>query len=268
MRRALRLVLALAALAAGSCDVGVRTTEVVPLDSSAKPLRVGMEIAYKPFEFVDETGKPAGFDVDLTAAVAKHLGRDVEHVNLGFDTLINELVSGRIDVICSGMSYTDERAKTVDFTRPYAGSPMWMLASTALVKNGASLDDLDQSGTKIAVQRGTTGEMKARARFKKAEFLVFGTQGEAGDTVATGRAHLFVYDKVTIETLHDGHKDTTRVLPGDLGQESYCMAVAKGSPLKAQIDAFLAAETKKGGKVDELLSKWVPGWEQYRVRDE
>src|SRR6185503_19251672 len=101
---------------------------------------------------------------------------------------------------------------------------------------------------KIAVQRGTTGETKARARFPRAEFLVFGTQGEAGDTVATGRAHLFVYDKVTIETLQAERKDTTRILPGDLGQESYCMAVAKGSPLKAQSDAVLAQETKPGRK--------------------
>jgi polar amino acid transport system substrate-binding protein len=263
MRIRIALALALAGLAA--CGKPAEPAK------GAAPLRVGMEIAYKPFEFVDETGKPAGFDVDLTKAVAERLGRPVEHVNLGFDTLINELTSGRIDVICSGMSYTDERAKTVDFTRPYAGSPMWMLASSQLVKEGTSLDALDAPGTKIAVQRGTTGETKARARFKKVkdeDFLVFGTQGEAGDTVATGRAHLFVYDKVTIETLHGEHKDTTRILPGDLGQESYCMAVAKGSPLKAQIDAFLADETKKGKKVDELLAKWVPGWEQYRVRDQ
>jgi len=267
MRIDFRLAAILTGFACAACDAGVKTTEVVPMNSAGKPLRVGMEIAYKPFEFVDETGKPAGFDVDLVTAVAAHLGRPVECVNLGFDTLINELTSGRIDVICSGMSYTEERAKTVDFTRSYAGSPMWMLACAAKVKEGTQLDAFDKPDVQIAVQRGTTGEQKARARFPHAEFLVFNTQGEAGDTVATGRAHLFVYDKVTIETLHDQHKDTTRILPGDLGQESYCMAVAKGSPLKAQIDEFLAAETKPGRKVDEFLKKWVPGWEQYRVRD-
>jgi polar amino acid transport system substrate-binding protein len=262
MKTRVTLGLALAAAFLGACGA-----KDAPKDAAAAPLRVGMEIAYKPFEFVDETGKPAGFDVDLVTALAAHLGRPVECVNLGFDTLINELTSGRIDVICSGMSYTDERAKTVDFTRSYAGSPMFVLAGVEKVKEGTSLDDLDKPDVKIAVQRGTTGETKARERFKKADFLVFGTQGEAGDTVATGRAHLFVYDKVTIETLHEQHKDTTRILAGDLGQESYCMAVAKGSPLKAQIDAFLAEETKPGRKVDELLKKWVPGWEQYRVRD-
>ncbi len=262
MRPFFSLAAVFAALAATSCDVGGKPVAKV------QPLRVGMEIAYKPFEFVDEkTGKPAGFDVDLVTAVADRLGRPVECVNLGFDTLINELTSGRVDVICSGMSYTEERAKTVDFTRPYAGSPMWMLACAEKVKDGAPVESLDRPDVKIAVQRGTTGETKARARFPHAEFLVFGSQGEAGDTVATGRAHLFVYDKVTIETLHDEHKDATRILPGDLGQESYCMAVAKGSALRAQIDAFLADETKPGKKVDELLAKWVPGWEQYRVRD-
>jgi polar amino acid transport system substrate-binding protein len=261
MRTLVTLSALVAALAAAACDAGSKPAP------TTKPLRVGMEIAYRPFEFVDETGKPAGCDVDMMTAVAHHLGTTPEFVNLGFDSLINELNSGRIDVICSGMSYTDERAKVVDFTRPYAGSPMWMLACSAKVKEGASVESLDRADVQIAVQRGTTGETKARAKFPHAEFLVFNTQGEAGDTVATDRAHLFVYDKVTIETLHEEHKDATRILAGDLGQESYCMAVAKGSPLKAKIDEFLAKETKPGGKVDACLAKWVPGWEQYRVRD-
>jgi len=117
------------------------------------------------------------------------------------------------------------------------------------------------------VQRGTTGEKKARARYPKAKFLVFDKQTEAGDTVATGRADAFVYDKMSIEQLNKEHPDTTRILPGDLGKETYCMAFKKGSPLRDRTDEFLAEATKPGGKVDELLKKWVPAWEQYRVQD-
>ena len=250
------------AVAGAGCGEGGQA----PSEPGGKPLRVGMEIAYEPFEFVGEDEKPKGFDVDLVAAFAASIGRPVEYVNLAFDALIPELQSSRIDVICSGMSYTDERAKTVDFSRPYAGSPMWMLANTKRVPDAApALDTFDRPEVEIAVQRGTTGETKARARFRHATFLVFEDQAGAGNTLATGRAHLFVYDKMSIEKLHAQHPDTTRVLPGELGQEEYCMAVAKGSPLKAQIDAFLEKETRSGGKVDELLAKWVPAWEQYRV---
>jgi ABC-type amino acid transport substrate-binding protein len=45
------------------------------------------------------------------------------------------------------------------------------------------------------------------------------------------------------------------------------MAFKKGSPLRKSVDEFLAEATKSGGKVDELLKKWVPAWEQYRVQD-
>src|SRR5262245_55540070 len=180
------LLVPLAVLAAtGACGDGS--------PGSWGPLRVGMEVAYPPFEFVGRSDAPEGFDVDLVKAFGDSVGRPVEYVNLGFDTLINELMSNRIDVICSGMSYTDERAKSVDFSRPYAGSPMWMLANTKRVKVVPALDTLDSPDVEIAVQRGTTGETKARARFPRATFLVFETQGAAGDTLATGRAHLFVY---------------------------------------------------------------------------
>src|SRR5262249_27390581 len=158
-----------------------------------------------------ENGKEQGFDVELVQALGENLGRPIECVNLAFDALPAELASGRIDVICSGMSYTAERAEKVDFSRPYAGSPMWVLVSTSRTKPDATIESLAAGGMQIAVQRGTTGETKARARFPKAEFLVFGTQAEAGNTVATGRADVFVYDKMTIESLHQEHADATRI---------------------------------------------------------
>jgi len=118
----------LAALAVTACDKGPAP--------ATEPLRVGMEIAYPPFESMGKDGKtPEGFDVDLVKALGAHLGREVKCVNLGFDVLIDEVNSGRIDLICSGMSYTDLRAQTVDFSRPYASSPMWVLVNTERAKN-------------------------------------------------------------------------------------------------------------------------------------
>jgi polar amino acid transport system substrate-binding protein len=268
LRMRIRIAAGLAVVVAlAGCEKPNDSLTAIPDSPAAQPLRVGMEIAFKPFEFTDEkTGKPAGFDVELVQALGAHLGRRVDLVNVAWDSLIPELTSGRVDLLCSGMSYTEERAKTVDFSRPYAGSPMCALVNVERAKGATTVDDLDKDGMEIAVQRGTTGETKARARFPKAKLLVFETQADAGNTLATGRATAFVYDKNTIDNVHEQHRDTTRILSGDLGQESYCMAVAKGSPLKAEIDEFLETETKPGAKVDELLKKWIPGWEQYRVR--
>ena len=268
LARLLGPLLAAACVAACEHEPAPAGSGAIAAPGSAEPLRVGMEIAYVPFEFMGKDGTtPEGFDVDLVKALGAHLGREVKCVNLAFDVLIDEVNSGRIDVICSGMSATDLRAQTVDFSRPYASSPMWVLVNVERAKNVTALAGLEGANIQIAVQRGTTGEKKARARYPNAKFLVFDKQTEAGDTVSTGRADAFVYDKMSIEQLHTEHPDTTRILPGDLGTETYCMAFKKGSPLRKSVDEFLAEATRPGGKVDELLKKWVPAWEQYRVQD-
>src|SRR5205823_5415581 len=63
--------------------------------AAEKPLVVGMELAYPPFEMRDERGEPAGVSVDLARALGQHLGRQIELQNLPFDGLIPALKTGR-----------------------------------------------------------------------------------------------------------------------------------------------------------------------------
>jgi polar amino acid transport system substrate-binding protein len=163
------------------------------------------------------------------------------------------------------MSYTDERAKSYDFTKPYAQSPMSVLVNTTLAKDVTKLSQLDDPKIKVAVQRGTTGETKARAAFPKATFMLYDTEADAAREVSTGRLHAFVYDFLSVEKFAKQSPDTTRVLDEDLGSERYCIAAKKGSPLTSKIDAFLAVATKPGGKVDELMKKWGLTPEKWRT---
>lgn len=219
-------------------------------------LRVGIEAAYPPFETVNAQNEFEGFDIDLARAVGESLGRPVEFHNAAFDSLPKELDADRIDMICSGMSYTDERAKSYDFTKPYAQSPMSVLVSVARAKDVVKVAQLDDAKVEIAVQRGTTGETKARTAFPKAAIKLFDNEVDAAREVATGRLHAFVYDFMSVEKFAKQYPDTTRVLDESLGAEQYCIAVKKGSPLRAKIDAFLDGAMKPGGKLDELMKKW------------
>ena len=62
--------------------------------SGPKPLVVGMDISYPPFEFYDEKGKPDGVDVRIAEALAKYLGRELKLENTGFDALLLAVPSG------------------------------------------------------------------------------------------------------------------------------------------------------------------------------
>jgi len=230
-----------------------------PSEPGEHPLRVGIEAKYPPFESLKGPGEFEGFDIDLARELGKALGRPVKFEDMDWDALIPSLQSDRIDLVCSGMSWTEERTKLVDFSEPYAQSPMSVLVNTELAKDVTKPAQLDVAGIRIAVQRGTTGATKAKDAFRKADFVEFGTENEAAATVGTGRNHAFVYDFLSVAKYAKQYPDTTRVLDESLGGENYCMAVKKGSPLRAEIDRFLAEAKKEGGAIERLMDRWLPG---------
>lgn len=223
------------------------------------PLRVGIEAKYEPFEKLTASGEFEGFDIDLARELGKSLGRPVKFEDMGWDSLIPSLQSDRIDLVCSGMSWTEERTKLVDFSEPYAQSPMSVLVNTELAKDVTKAAQLDDASVRIAVQRGTTGATKAKAAFQKAHFVEFDTENEAAATVGTGRNHAFVYDYLSVAKYAKQYPQATRVLDESLGAENYCMAVKKGSPLRAEIDRFLSDAKKEGGAIERLMDRWLPG---------
>lgn len=112
------LVLALAVVVVAAIVVGVWLYLSKP--PAKKVLRVGTSPDFPPFEYIDEKGNIVGIDIDLVKALAKKIGYDdVEIVSIDFDGLIPALLNNQIDVIASGMTITEERAKVVAFTIPY-----------------------------------------------------------------------------------------------------------------------------------------------------
>jgi polar amino acid transport system substrate-binding protein len=89
---------------------------------SAGKIIVGSDTAFPPFENV-EGGETVGFDVDLMKAIGEKLGLEVEFMSYKFDALITGVQAGtEFDMIASGMTITDERWQSVDFSDPYINS--------------------------------------------------------------------------------------------------------------------------------------------------
>jgi ABC-type amino acid transport substrate-binding protein len=229
------------------------------------PLRVGIEAKYPPFESTTASGDFEGFDIDLVRALGASLDRTVEFKDMAWDSLIPELQAGRIDLVCSGMSYTDERAQVVDFSEPYAQAPMSVLVSVTRAPEVTKLEQLNGETIHIAAQRGTTGEKKAKAAFPKALIMAYDTESDAGREVAAGRVHAFVYDYLSVEKIAKQYPGQVRILDEGLGAEQYCMVMAKGSPLRPRVDAFLDAAKKPDGTLDTLMKKWLPSPEKLRA---
>ena len=224
---------------------------------AAKPLKVGMELAYPPFEMSDKQGTPSGVSVDLAKALGKHLGREVIIENIAWDGLIPSLKTKKIDLIISSMTITDERKKSISFSIPYAQSNLAILTNPSSgVKN---INDLNQKGKKIAVKKGTTGHIYASKYLKNADLLIFDKENAAVLEVIQKKADGFLYDQLTIYKNWAKHKETTVALlkPFQKSPEYWGAALRKkDTELKKQVDEFIK-KAKSDGTFDALSKKYL-----------
>ena len=104
------------------------------------------------YAYVGEDGKPAGFDVDSMDWIAKHMGFEVTHQPMDWDGIVPALMNKKIDMVCSGMSVSPERAAVVAFSEPY-----YSIKKVILVPADSKLtaDQAIHGPTKLGVQRGT-----------------------------------------------------------------------------------------------------------------
>ena len=238
------LVLAGCGLANGVCAA-----------DAAKPLVIGMELNYPPFEMTDAAGTPTGVGVDLARALGEYLHRPLDIQNMPFEGLIPALKTGRIDLIISSMTATDERRKSIDFSDPYLNTGLAILAK----KSGPiqSIADVDKPGMIVAVKTGTTTADYARDHFKNATVLPLEQDTACALEVVQGKADAFIYDQMSIYQFAKKHPETTRGLLEPFQHESWAIGIQKGNDdLEKQVNAFLADFKAKKG-FDALGDKYL-----------
>ena len=212
----------------------------------AKPLVVGMELAYPPFEMTDTSGKPAGVSVDLATDLARSLGRPLVIQNISFDGLIPALKTGKVDLVISSMTATTERAKSIDFSDPYLSTGLCLLLKKDSSAN--SIADLDRAGVKVAVKKGTTGHLYATNNLKQASVLVLDKESAAVLEVSQGKADAFIYDQMSTYQNWQRNSATTRALLEPFQKEYWAVGIRQGNDaLKRQVNQFLKDYRQQGG---------------------
>jgi polar amino acid transport system substrate-binding protein len=221
--------------------------------SPANQLVIGMELEYPPFETVDDRGAPAGVSADLARALGEHLGREVVIRDYKFKGLTAALSSGKIDLVISSMTATEERAKAIDFSEPYAKIGLALLVQgDSTLTDAASLNSKDIT---IAVKTGTTGEMFADKHLPNAKLLRLDQAGTCAIEVSQGKADAFIYDQSSVLEFAERHPDTTKALPSPIQTENWAIGIRKGNDeLRAQVNAFLEKFRAQGG-FEELAEK-------------
>lgn len=221
----------------------------------ANALIVGMELSYPPFEMTDEQNAPSGVSVDLAQALAAELGKELRIENIPFAGLIPALKTGKIDLIISSMTKTEERSRSIAFSDPYLTTGLCALLSQNA--KAASIDQLDRPGSRVAVKQGTTGHLYAREHMKQAQLLLFEKEAAAILEVAQGKADAFLYDQMSVYMNWKKHSKSTRPLLDPFQKESWAIGIRPGNTeLRTQVNAFLSKFKKEGG-FDRLGDKYL-----------
>lgn len=230
----------------------------------SKALRVGMELAYLPFEMKDSQGNPDGISADIAKAFAKYLGRDIIIENTAWAGLIPSLQTGKLDMVISSMTITPERSEIVAFSEPYAQSYLALLVGPQ--SDVDSITALDQKGKILALKQGTSAHIYAEKYLSNAAVNTFSSESAAMTELIQGKADAFMYDQLTIYRNSLDNPGSKMVSIPAKTSESWGAAFKKeNQELAAKFNAFLQ-EYKAQGGFTELTDKYLK--EEKKIFDE
>lgn len=218
--------------------------------------KIGTDLTFAPFEFQDSEGNYIGIDVDLINKIAEDQGFKVDLRPLGFDSSIQGVQSDQLDGMIAGMSITDERKKTFDFSEPYFDSGIQM----AVHKDNndiTSYDDL--KGKTVAAKIGTESATFLEENKDKYGYSI--KQYEAADALYNALSNnnvQAIFDDYPVLGYAVNNGQPFKLVGDYEVGSSYGFAVKKGQN-KELLDKFNQGlkDLKADGTYDEIVSKYI-----------
>ena len=241
------------------CVAGAQTLP----DLGGRKVVAVTENTFPPLNMIDiRTGKGVGWEYDCFNEVARRLHLVVDWRIGSWDVMIESIRSGQFDVGMDGISVTDERKSQVDFSLPYMHSSLLMLVRSdearfrdaASFRANAKLLAGAQPGTTsfYATSRELLGTPSTSPRIK-----LFDTFGASVQALRGGDVDVVLSDPTGASANMSRAPGVFKVVGPPLPGEDYAFILKKGSPLKAPIDAALAAMSRDG-TIERLNKKWLP----------
>lgn len=264
MKKKLLALSLVAAMAVGvfagcsSSEEPAETTEGTEesAEATGEKYIIATDTVFPPFEFTNEDGDFVGIDVDIINAIAEDQGIDVEIQSLGFDAALLAVQSGQADGVIAGMSITDERKQSFDFSEPYFDADVTM----AVAKGSDVKSYEDLAGKTVAVKTATNGADFAKAiadeyGFTVVEFKDSPTMYQ--DVIAGNTAACFEDYPVMAYNIQQGAELEMPEGATAAGTQ-YGFAVAKGqnAELLEKFNAGLA-NIKENGKFQEIVDTYT-----------
>ncbi|CCF18062.1 ABC transporter, periplasmic solute-binding protein [Pseudorhizobium banfieldiae] len=236
--------------AATSLPAAAQTVENI---KSAGSVKIGMLVDFPPFGIMNENNQPDGYDADVAKLLAKEWGVEAEIVPVTGPNRIPYLQSNQVDLLVASLGITEERAKSVDFSEPYAGISIGVFGAEDAEVTKAE----DLSGKTIGVARASTQDTAVtKIAPQDATIQRFDDDASAVQALLSGQVELIGVSNVVAAQIE-------QAAPGrfnqklELSQQVQGIAVRKGSSeLLEAVNAFLE-KVKADGQLSAIHEKWL-----------
>ena len=216
-------------------------------------LVVGLNAEFAPFEFhtmIDGKDTVAGFDLDLAKAVAKDMGVELEVKELAFDALLTALQNNQVDIVISGVSATEERRKSVDFSEPYYRGVQVLLTTKDNLGKFNSFADL--KGKKIGLQLSSLQDRLMNTLLPDGNYTKIESMNTLFLSLKSKQIDGIVTTKVVCQMAMAANPEfviaeKVKIDDSSLNSPGVAVAMRKNSAaLKAQIDSTVKRLTTSG----------------------
>lgn len=231
-----------AATETAESEAAVEETEAV--------LVMGTNAEFPPYEYY-EGQEIVGIDAEMAAAVAEKLGMKLQIEDMAFDSLIAALSSGKVDMVAAGMTVTEERQASVNFSDSYATG-----VQVIIVKEDSDIaGEADLNGKTVGVQLGTTGDIYADD-IEGATVERYNKGMEAVQALSQGKIDAVIIDNEPAKVFVS-EVEGLKILEEAFVTEDYAIAIAKDNEeLLEKVNAALA-ELTEDGTLQAIVDKYI-----------
>ena len=270
MKKIFAILLTLVLVAGVFAACGGNTTEETTAAAGEKltategVLVMATNAAFPPYEF-KEGEDFAGIDVEIAGKIAEKLGLTLEIKDVEFGSIVGGVQTGKFDMGMAGMTVTDERLESVNFSTSYAtGIQVVIVAEDSAIK---SLDDLKGDGSmKFGVQQDTTGDIYAsdtaeNGGYGEENVIRYKTGADAVQALKTGKVDAVIIDNEPAKSFVAANEGLT-ILDGEWTLENYAIAIAKENTALLTAVNNALAELTADGTVASIIAKYIPASEE------
>ncbi|NWQ44657.1 transporter substrate-binding domain-containing protein [Bacillus sp. EB106-08-02-XG196] len=218
-------------------------------------LIIGTTGNYRPFSYMDSNNELTGYDIEWANIIAEELGVEAEFITGQFSGLIPGLVANKFDIILSGVNITEERAKSIDFSEPYAQD-----GAVAVIKKGSnsvkSINDIE--GKVVGVNAGSAFEEVVKQIGGYKELKVYPGAAESFSDLVSGRVDVVAIGlPAAAEYIQNSPSGKDIQIIGEpFDVKGIGVAIPKEqAELKAEINRIIQAK-KEDGTYNELSQKY------------